>query len=359
MDDRRGEGEWHFNLALASIVLPVGAFVVSTALALHALTRRDPGPEHRAWTRRLVGLAGVDLLVGVAMILLLIGRAKWPEPAPAPAVPSAPHPLFQVEGPGEPFPSAVGSLFLAWASVAALLAILAAVAAHRRAPVEPSPPRFWLLFAGGLAASDAALVGTYAILRKILGGASLGGSLVALVAGSGTLLVFAAVARRLLGWGRDPGGASVPATVILGVGYMIAGVIRVGIVLAGLGPLLHLPRIDPSREIGDMVSRGMGPVAVGLLVFAAVILAPIGEETLFRGILLPWLRRFLHPELALWASAVLFGIGHLRYGPYLITIVVYGLVLGWARTRTGNLRASIALHMIINGVATAVALLRA
>jgi membrane protease YdiL (CAAX protease family) len=108
----------------------------------------------------------------------------------------------------------------------------------------------------------------------------------------------------------------------------------------------------------DLVGRGLGPAGIALLIFAAVILAPIGEETLFRGVLLPWLRRFFSPDVAVWVSAVLFGIGHLRYGFSLATIVVYGLVLGWARLHTGNLRASIVLHMIINAVATGVVLSR-
>jgi membrane protease YdiL (CAAX protease family) len=55
---------------------------------------------------------------------------------------------------------------------------------------------------------------------------------------------------------------------------------------------------------------------------------------------------------------MIFAVGHLRYGVFLLVIVVYGLVLGWARLKTGNLRAAIVLHMLINGVATAVALLR-
>jgi hypothetical protein len=139
---------------------------------------------------------------------------------------------------------------------------------------------------------------------------------------------------------------------------MIAGVMRVGLILSGIGPLLRLAPPDPGRELHALVDRGLGPVGIALLVFAAVILAPIGEETLFRGVLLPWLRRFLGPDAAVWVSAVLFGIGHLRYGFYLSTIVVYGLVLGWARLHTGNLRASIVLHMIINAVATGVALSR-
>jgi hypothetical protein len=108
----------------------------------------------------------------------------------------------------------------------------------------------------------------------------------------------------------------------------------------------------------ELLGAGLGPAGIALLIVAAVILAPIGEETLFRGVMLPWLRRFLGVDAAVWVSAVIVGIGHLRYGLGLSTVVVYGLVLGWARLQTGNLRASIALHMIINAMVTALALSR-
>jgi membrane protease YdiL (CAAX protease family) len=265
--------------------------------------------------------------------------------------------LFQRDGPSEPIGAGVASLAAAWAAVAVLLAIVCAVAA-RRGGASPRPWMFWIAFAGALAASDAALIAAHLITAKIVGGGSLGGALVGLCAGSATLLILAVVWRRRLGWRGEPGGAATLPTVVAGVAYMIAGVLRVGIILMGIGSLLHIAPPDPGREIHDLVGQGLGPTGIALLIFAAVILAPIGEETLFRGVLLPWLRRFVGVDAAVWISAVIFGIGHLRYGFYLSTIVVYGLVLGWARLKTGNLRASIVLHMIINAVATAVALSR-
>lgn len=278
-------------------------------------------------------------------------------------VPETPRPgpargsIFQRDGPSEPVGSGVASLAAAWIAVAVLLAIVCAVAA-RRGGVSPRPLAFWITFAGALAASDLALIVAHLLTGKLVGGGSLGGALLGLCAGTGTLLALAVLWRRHLGWQSDPGGAATLPTVVAGVAYMIAGVTRVGIILLGIGPLLRIAPPDPGREIHDLVSRGLGPVGTALLIFAAVILAPIGEETLFRGVLLPWLRRFLGVDAAVWVSAVLFGIGHLRYGLYLSTIVVYGLVLAWARLHTGNLRASIVLHMIINAVATGVALSR-
>ncbi len=445
MIDREAPARGYFHLALAAIIVPVGAFAVSATLAFWALQSPSRDPEHRAWTRRLILLAVADILVMIAMIAMIAGRTTLPAPrmaappgprigvgldpidaghgarvlevrpgSPAdragilpgdviervdgqpvdknadltelvattaaggsraldvirgaapmkitvvPEVPKASAPrrsIFQRDGPSEPVGSGVASLAAAWAAVAGLLAIVAAVAA-RREGVSPRPWIFWIAFAGALAASDVALIVAHLITGMLVGGGSLGGALVGLCAGSGTLLMLAVLWRRHLGWPGEPGLAATLPTVVAGIGYMVAGVIRVGIVLMGIGPLLRIAPPDPGREIQALVGHGLGPVGIALLIFAAVILAPIGEETLFRGVLLPWLRRFLGVDAAVWVSAALFGVGHLRYGFYLSTIVVYGLVLGWARLKTGNLRASIILHMIINTVATAVALSR-
>lgn len=53
-----------------------------------------------------------------------------------------------------------------------------------------------------------------------------------------------------------------------------------------------------------------------------------------------------------------FAVAHLHYGVGIAIIFIYALVLGWARLRTGNLRACIVLHMLLNAAATVVPLLR-
>jgi uncharacterized protein len=264
-------------------------------------------------------------------------------------------PLFQPEGPGPPLRPQILELGAAWGAAVVLFAVIALAGARRAASLDPPALGVWLVFAGTLAAGDAALVGTTLGMGKVVGGGSLGGSLVGLFAGSATLLAIAAAWRaRLLGRGAlaiGPEGAPALRSVVGGVGYILAGLVRVGILLSAAVPLLHLPETDPGSEIRDLVHRGLGPAGTALLVFAAVILAPIGEETLFRGVILPWLRRFLSPDAAAWASAWVFAAGHLRYGPHVLVVVVYGLTLAWARMHTGRLRAPIALHMIINASA--------
>jgi membrane protease YdiL (CAAX protease family) len=282
-------------------------------------------------------------------------------PAMLAAPPSEPTPLFRVEGSDAPITAAIERLAAAWAAAVVLLAVIL-VPFARRSTLDPPALRLWLVFAGALAAADVTLVVTTQAIRAVVGGASLGGSLLGLVAAGGMLLAVAAGWRgRLLRRGAlviEPVAAPALPTVVRGVGYIAAGMLRVGIVLAAVVPLLHLTQPDPGGELRELASRGLGPAGTALLAFAAVILAPIGEETLFRGVLLPWLRRFLSPDAAAWASAFVFAVAHLRYGPYVLVVVVYGLALAWARMRTGRLRAPIALHVLINAAALTITLAR-
>ena len=78
----------------------------------------------------------------------------------------------------------------------------------------------------------------------------------------------------------------------------------------------------------------------------AVILAPILEEALFRGLLLPRLMPF-GEGFAVLTTAVLFGLfhGNLAQMPYAIAV---GLVLGLVAARTGKLIYTILLHVLLN-----------
>jgi len=81
----------------------------------------------------------------------------------------------------------------------------------------------------------------------------------------------------------------------------------------------------------------------------AVVLAPLGEELLFRGVLLSWLERLFSSPTALWISAILFAVQHLAYGPGIASVVVTGLALGWTRQRSGGLAAPLFIHTAFNG----------
>jgi membrane protease YdiL (CAAX protease family) len=89
---------------------------------------------------------------------------------------------------------------------------------------------------------------------------------------------------------------------------------------------------------------------------SAVILAPLGEECLFRGIIQtafkkivpPRLGSMYHRWLAIAATAGIFGLMHAGTPQYVPALIVLGVLLGYLYERTGSLWVVIAVHLLFN-----------
>ncbi len=83
--------------------------------------------------------------------------------------------------------------------------------------------------------------------------------------------------------------------------------------------------------------------------FASIVLSPIAEETLFRGLIYGYLRSRFGATSGLLIQASVFALSHLTTS---MTDIVYrlviGLVLGYLYERTGSLYPSILGHSMIN-----------
>jgi membrane protease YdiL (CAAX protease family) len=89
------------------------------------------------------------------------------------------------------------------------------------------------------------------------------------------------------------------------------------------------------------------PTYVRLLVVTAV-LAPLLEESLFRGFLLPSLTKFMPVPAAVFASSLAFGIAHLSIRD-LPVLVALGCLLGFLYVRSRNLLTPMLVHGAWNG----------
>lgn len=87
-------------------------------------------------------------------------------------------------------------------------------------------------------------------------------------------------------------------------------------------------------------------IVLGLV---TIILVPIAEEVLFRGLLYRWVKQLGFPRIAIWSTAVLFGAIHLNLAIFL-PLTVLALALTWLYERTENLLASITAHSIFNAL---------
>jgi len=84
-------------------------------------------------------------------------------------------------------------------------------------------------------------------------------------------------------------------------------------------------------------------LALGLI---TILLAPVAEEVLFRGILYPGLSSQVFPRLALWGTAILFAAIHLQSGDF-YTAAALALMLAWLYDRVDNLVAPITAHALL------------
>ena len=126
-------------------------------------------------------------------------------------------------------------------------------------------------------------------------------------------------------------------------------VLGVGMLLSDCGNLLHAVLPPPAwitqafSQLHDLASHPIsGPLAL-------VVLAPLTEELIFRGLILRGLLAITSPWRAIIVSALLFALIHLN--PWQIPFaLVAGLVFGWVYCRTGSLTLCIAGHALNNGL---------
>lgn len=108
--------------------------------------------------------------------------------------------------------------------------------------------------------------------------------------------------------------------------------------------------VGPGAGTVDAILPLLAPDFGSLVALVAVtaLLAPVLEEALFRGFLLPTLTKWLPAPAAVLLTALLFAGVHFapRDFPQLVAL---GTVLGFAQVRTRNLAVPIAIHGAWNG----------
>lgn len=85
----------------------------------------------------------------------------------------------------------------------------------------------------------------------------------------------------------------------------------------------------------------------GYLAFFAVVLAPVAEEFIFRGMLFPFVKQLGWPKLAWIGVSLLFAFIHLN-APTFVPLFVLALALTWLYEKTDCLLASITVHSLFN-----------
>ena len=135
------------------------------------------------------------------------------------------------------------------------------------------------------------------------------------------------------------------------LGSAVAGWLMVTPVVMLTGWLLVKLVGDPggSNPLLELVLGSRDPIALALLAFTAVVLAPLFEELIFRGALLPVLADRFGSLSAVLLSALLFGLAHISIGE-LAPLTVLGMGLALIRLRSGRLFPCVLMHALWNAI---------
>jgi len=104
------------------------------------------------------------------------------------------------------------------------------------------------------------------------------------------------------------------------------------------------PEVQPAVEALKKSTAWLDRSAMAVV---AVLLAPLAEELLFRGILYPAIKRAGFRRLALWGTSFLFALIHMNLVTF-APLLLFALTLTLLYERTGNLLAPITAHAVFN-----------
>jgi membrane protease YdiL (CAAX protease family) len=199
-------------------------------------------------------------------------------------------------------------------------------------------------FAAGVVAS---VVGYLAVAP---GGVSTFEAL-AVVGGAQTVVTIAVVWMLARPVGREPLGLRM-APVDAG-GLILGAALEIGLTWATYVVIRALFGGEaPVQGVVRVASEAHGALAQAAVLVVTVILAPVSEELVFRGILLRALQSRFGARWALVGSAVAFALVHLALDPSALAAVpalfVVGLVLAAQVQRSGRLGPALATHAGFN-----------
>lgn len=118
--------------------------------------------------------------------------------------------------------------------------------------------------------------------------------------------------------------------------------------------VIYFVAVDPPESVNPFEDRDATTLRVVLMGVVGIVLAPVMEETFFRGVIYGGMRRSWPAPVAALVSASLFGLIHWSFGlgdvPLLALpdLVIFGLITCALYERTNSLYPGMALHAYVN-----------
>jgi membrane protease YdiL (CAAX protease family) len=144
---------------------------------------------------------------------------------------------------------------------------------------------------------------------------------------------------RDFGWRRENAGTQV------GIGALtfLASILPVGFVLASTAARRSADALHPFLRL---IAAEPGPTTIAWVAFAAVVLAPLLEELMYRVILQGSLERVASPAVAIVGVALVFSAVHNPID--VLPLVPLALILGYVYHRTRSYLAVVTAHALFN-----------
>lgn len=120
--------------------------------------------------------------------------------------------------------------------------------------------------------------------------------------------------------------------------------------------VFNVPKLPDQIAVYFVKMTFSNPVYFSLAIATVVFMAPLIEETLFRGFLQSFIRKHLGPRQAILITAICFSLFHyapdqgLGNIPILGSLFTLALFLSFIYEKQGSLFASIALHSMFNAI---------
>ncbi len=114
--------------------------------------------------------------------------------------------------------------------------------------------------------------------------------------------------------------------------------------------------IEGMQESVKLLQEAKDPLVVALMALAAVVVAPLAEEVVFRGYLYPAAKHFCGPPGAMLFSSLVFAAAH-GNAVALLPLFVLAMLLCLVYELTGSIWASISVHFLFNAATVGLQLL--
>ncbi len=203
------------------------------------------------------------------------------------------------------------------------------------------------LFCAGL------MLGRWAFIMAGTVRPSIGQMIVSALSLQGAILVLLIPFLREHGvtW-REAFGFNNRWVVALGLGILVAGIfLPIGWFLQNVSAelMLRLHLKPEQQQVVQTLQTDHAAAARAVFGVITIALVPAAEESFFRGILYPWIKRAGFPRLALWVSSLLFAAVHLNLMSF-IPLALFAFALALVYEATNNLLAPITAHALFNAV---------